>query len=105
MCKALQYEYFVRDAFNANYKGGDPAHLASADTYNLSYLPEYFNKVKTGTSYAIAIYNFKYKEEKELKYPEDYHKLDEFLKKVLDAKNTKDIDDVIESYKKFTAHF
>ena len=49
---AMTYEMFLRKAFDVKMKGGDPAHLASTDTFEAGGISD----VKTGTAYAMAIY-------------------------------------------------
>lgn len=49
---AMTYEMFLRKAFDVKMKGGDPAHLASTDTFEAGGISD----VKTSTAYAMAIY-------------------------------------------------
>lgn len=98
---ALLYEHFVRKAFNDVNRGGDPAGLAEADIYNMSYSLTELNKLKIGTGYAIAIHNSKYMESKELRDPDDYHAMDYFINEVMAAKTGEDVSNIIERYQKF----
>lgn len=98
---ALLYEHFVRKAFGDVERGGDPAGLAEADIYNTSYEATSLNELKIGTGYAIAIYNSKYMETKELRDPDDYEKMDQFIADVLASKNGNEIGDIIKKYKEF----
>lgn len=98
---ALLYEHFVRKAFGDVERGGDPAGLAEADIYNTSYNVTSLNELKIGTGYAIAIYNSEYIETKELRDPNDYEKMDQFIADVLAAKNGNEIGDIIEKYQKY----
>lgn len=99
---ALTYEYFVRNAFGQNIdRGGDPAGLAEADIYNLSNSNEYLNKLKIGTGYAISIYNHKYSNLKELRDPDDYKKMNQFIDEVIAAKTGQEVVEIIRRYKEF----
>ena len=98
---ALSYEYFVRRAFGGSARGGDPAGLAEADIYNLANDKTYLNKIKIGTGYAIAILNHMYGEEKLLRDPEDYEKMDEFVSDALNAEDANEIYSIIERYVEF----
>lgn len=102
----LLYENFVREAFAKALKksigrGGDPASLAEADYFTAAYSKEYLNRIKVGTAYAIAINNSICTETKNLKGPEDYRKMDEFLDRALNAQNSDDINAIIKEYIKF----
>lgn len=88
---ALGYEHFVGKAFGNVERRGDPAGLAEADIYNSSYATTSMNKLRIGTGYAIAIYNSNYIEEKELRDPIDYEKMDKFLDDVLKTKTGEEI--------------
>lgn len=99
--KGYSYEVFLRNAFEINNKGEDPAGLALADWHNTAYSKDSFNKVKAGLSYAIAIYNHRYTNNKKLKDPEDYQGMDSFLEKALNANVIDDIDEIIQDYKSF----
>ena len=98
---ALLYEHFVRAAFGGVERGEDPAGLAEADIYNSSYDSTALNELKIGAGYAIAIYNFNYTEQKELRDPDDYEKMDQFLAEILDAKTGSEIGEIIEKYQDF----
>lgn len=99
---ALLYEYFVRNAFGNVERGGDPAGLAEADMYNMSFSDGMFlNKLKIGTSYAMAIYNANYMEAKKLQDPEDCEKMENFLKGVLEAESGNEIVEIIKQYQNF----
>lgn len=98
---ALSYEYFVRRAFGDVERGGDPAGLAEADIYNLSNDETYLNKLKLGLGYAMTILNNQYGEEKLLRDPEDYEKMDRFVSDVLNAEDATEIDLIIERYVKY----
>lgn len=98
---ALIYEHFVRKAFKDVGRGGDPAGLAEADIYNSSYSPTELNKLKIGTGYAIAIHNSEYMETKELRDPDDYEKMDNFINEVIVAKTGEEISNIIERYQDF----
>ena len=99
---ALTYEYFVRKAFGDNIgRGGDPAGLAEADIYNSSYDITEMNKLKIGAGYAIAIYNYNYIENKKLRDPDDYERMDQFINEVLAAQTGEEIVKIIESYADF----
>lgn len=102
---ALGYEYFLRNILNVSEKGGDVAGVASADYYNGSYSQEDWDKVKAGVGYAIAAYNHKYTNEKRLKDPDDYNKMDEFLHKAVNLSekpDIKELDKLIEEYRDFS---
>ena len=98
---ALGYEHFVRKAFGDVERGKDPAGLAEADIYNSLYSATYMNELKIGTGYAIAIYKSNYIEEKELRDPDDYEKMDKFLDDVLKANTGEEIGKIIEEYREF----
>ncbi|WP_335908479.1 hypothetical protein [Shewanella indica] len=57
MTDALEYEYFIRNAFqmkgNSIERWGDPAQLADTDAFSDSNI----NGVKAATAYAIESYN------------------------------------------------
>lgn len=101
----LAYESFVIKAFEISLnkkinRGDDPAHLSNANYYNIND-KEFLNKIKTGTAYAIAIYNSEIQETKKVKDPDDYNKMNAFLDKALIATNTNDIDSLIADYNEF----
>lgn len=99
---ALMYENFLRKAFgNDIERGGDPAGLAEADIYNLSHNNENLNKMKIGTGYAMNIYNRNYMDLKELRDPDDYEKMNQFIDEVLVATTGKEIVEIIEKYIEF----
>lgn len=95
---ALLYEFFVRKAFDVKNRGEDPAGLAEADIFNMSNNIEYLNKVKFGLGYSICILNHKYEEEKLLRDPEDYERMEKILSDVLEAKCGNDIAEIIKKY-------
>ncbi|GEM_PF-5550005 len=100
---ALGFELFIRSAFGNVERGGDPAGLAEADNYNMSYSPEYFYKVKIAAGYAIAIFNRKYNNSGETITTEQDAEMNEFLRRTIEAETTRDINMIIEDYRNFMA--
>ncbi|WP_261813272.1 hypothetical protein [Paraclostridium bifermentans] len=101
---ALKYENFVTKAFGNINKGNDPAGIARADIFNLSYRDEYFNKLKAAIAYSIAIYNSNFSNHKKLSDPKDYLKMDSLLKESLLIKNTEEAINLINEYNKFKVY-
>ncbi|MHB9925508.1 hypothetical protein [Clostridium botulinum] len=106
--KQMRYENFVRNAFEVALgksigRGGDLACLAEADYFNMSGDKEFLNKIKTGTSYAIAINNNILTETKmsKLEDPCDFEKMNNFLDRALEVKDSNEVIEVIEQYIQF----
>ena len=103
---ALIYEHFLRDAFSMSMnkdigRGQDPAGLAEANIMSRAYNVVELNKLKVGIGYAIAIYNNKLSSQKQVRDPDDYESMDEFLNRALQCNNSNDIVQLIREYKSF----
>lgn len=95
---AYSYEWFIKNAFGVNGGEKDPAGLAEADIYSSS-TDASLNEVKIGTGYAFSIYNYNYKNQKQLRGSEDFERMDQFLDKILSATSKIEISNIIEEYK------
>lgn len=99
--EGLDYEVFVRDAFGCKVKGDDPAGLADADIYNASHRSDSFSKLKIGIGYSMLVFKRKYENEKKLRDPEDYKRMEQFIERVLDAASTADLEKIFTEYKSY----
>lgn len=104
----MKYEGFVRGAFSLNNeesinRGEDPAHLAEAGYWNLNNV----DKVKTGTAYAMAIYNahiievLSREELGEEVYAKIYYELEDLLHDVLQATDLLSISTTLDKYQPY----
>lgn len=96
-----EYELFVRDAFGCKVNGEDPAGLSEATIYNTSYERHSLNRLKIGIGSSMLIYNRKYENEKKLRDPDDYKKMEYFINRVLEITSTEEAADLLSEYKKF----
>ncbi|MHB8061188.1 MAG: hypothetical protein ACYDG2_00930, partial [Ruminiclostridium sp.] len=65
---------------------------------------EYLDKVKAGTAYAIAIYNHRYSEIKELVDPDDYERMNVYLNEAVNTQTLQEIDALINRYQEFRGY-
>lgn len=99
MTAALEYEHFLRNAFEHALdqnigRGGDPAGLAEAGIYNTGDLP----RLKSGTTYAIEIYHTELVNSGKLKSDSEHDRLDDFARRVDAATSVDDISVIIEDF-------
>ena len=94
----MTYENFVRKAFNVNVKGGDPAHLGSADVFSDCQDGDEvrLTEIKTAACYAMAIFNDNILNER----PELNDECEKMLVKLMNAKDKKSVYDIITEYNK-----
>jgi len=99
---AMLYEMFLRKAFGVE-RGEDPAHIADTDVATLASggHAECLNAMKIGIAYAMLCYKSRYTEKKNLKDPEDHDKLNDYIDRVLDAQSSKELFDIIGSYRHY----
>ena len=90
----MTYEMFLRIAFDVKVKGGDPADLASTDTFEAGEIRD----VKTGTAYAMAIYM------NEADGSLDVELAEKLQDDVLTAETKKEVVEAIKSFKKDVLH-
>lgn len=95
---SMTYENFVRKAFNVKVKGGDPAHLGSADVFSSCQENDGIRlaEIKTAACYAMAIFNDDILNEK----PELNDECEEMLVNLMNAKNKESVYEMIVKYNK-----
>ena len=101
---AMTYERFIRKAFKANVKGGDPAGLGAADTFETGQDDNEFDlaEIKTGACYAMAIFNKDILDEQhELSKQEELNtKCERMLVDLMNAENKQSVYEIIVKYNK-----
>lgn len=95
---SMTYENFVKKAFKAKIKGGDPAHLGSADIFsNCQNNDEIrLTEIKTAACYAMAIFSDDILNDK----PDMSKECDDMLVRLMNANNKECVYDIIEEYNK-----